>query len=96
MATTNRDTQCRNPDYQCCHILGLVRRIIMGSGVGDWIYWRFFAVTVDYNSSHTELLLNDVCLPDLNESLELISTAPLICILRNRVLLLPALARNYA
>jgi hypothetical protein len=32
----------------------------MCSGLDDWIDWHFFTITVDYNSSHTELLLNDV------------------------------------
>jgi phage terminase large subunit len=34
----------------------------MCSGFDDWIYWHFFKIAVDYKSSHTELLLNDVCL----------------------------------
>jgi hypothetical protein len=33
----------------------------MGSGLDDWVYWHFFTITVDYNSSHIELLLNDAC-----------------------------------
>jgi hypothetical protein len=33
----------------------------MGSGSDDWVYWHFFTITADYNSSHIELL-NDVCL----------------------------------
>jgi hypothetical protein len=37
-----------------------------GSGFDYWIYWRFFTVTVNYNSSHIELL-NDVCLTNLYE-----------------------------
>jgi hypothetical protein len=39
----------------------------VGSGFGEWVYWHFFTITVDYNRSHTELLLNDVCLTDLSE-----------------------------
>jgi hypothetical protein len=39
----------------------------MGSGFDDWVYWHFFTITVDYNSSHIELLLNDVCLTNLFE-----------------------------
>jgi hypothetical protein len=39
----------------------------MGSGFDDWIYWLFFTVTVNSNSSHTERLLNDVCLTNLSE-----------------------------
>jgi hypothetical protein len=38
----------------------------MGSGPDDWIYWHFFTITVEYNSSHIELLLNDVCLTNLS------------------------------
>jgi hypothetical protein len=34
----------------------------MGSGFSDWIYWHFLTITVTYNSSHIELLLNDSCL----------------------------------
>jgi hypothetical protein len=38
----------------------------MGSGFGDWVYWHFFTITVDYSSSHIELLLHDVCLINLS------------------------------
>jgi hypothetical protein len=52
----------------------------MGSGFDDWVYWHFFTITVDYNSSHIELLLNDVCPRNLSEAsftnLRLISTTP--------------------
>jgi hypothetical protein len=41
---------------------GLAWRIIMGSIFVDRVYWRFFTITVDYNRSHIELLLNDVYL----------------------------------
>jgi hypothetical protein len=34
----------------------------MGSGFKGWVYWHFFTVTVNYNSSHIDLLLSDVCL----------------------------------
>jgi hypothetical protein len=37
----------------------------MGSRFDDWIYWHFFTITVDYNSSHIELLLN-VCVTNLS------------------------------
>jgi hypothetical protein len=30
----------------------------MGSGFDDWVYWHFLTITVDYNSSHIELVLN--------------------------------------
>jgi hypothetical protein len=39
----------------------------MGSGYDDWVYWHFFTITFDYNSSHIELLLNDVSLANLYE-----------------------------
>jgi hypothetical protein len=39
----------------------------MGSGYDDWVYFHFFTIAVDYNSSHIELLLNDVCLTNLSE-----------------------------
>jgi hypothetical protein len=41
--------------------------MIMGSGLDDWIYWHFFTITINYNRSHIELLLNDVCLANLYE-----------------------------
>jgi hypothetical protein len=34
--------------------------IIKGSGFDNWIYLHFFTITVNYNSSHIELLLNEV------------------------------------
>jgi hypothetical protein len=39
----------------------------MGSGFNDWIYWHFFTITINYNISHIELLLNDICLTNLYE-----------------------------
>jgi hypothetical protein len=42
--------------------MGLWWLIITGSEFDDWIYWHYFTITVTYNSSHIELLLNDVCL----------------------------------
>jgi hypothetical protein len=39
----------------------------MGSGFDDWVYLPFFTITVDYNSSHIELHLNDVCLTNPTE-----------------------------
>jgi hypothetical protein len=48
----------------------------MGSGFDDWIYCHFFTITVNYNSSHIELL--NICLKNLYEesltNLGLIST----------------------
>jgi hypothetical protein len=41
----------------------------MGSGFDDWVYWHFFTITVNDNSSHIELLLNDVCPTNLSEAL---------------------------
>jgi hypothetical protein len=41
--------------------------IIMGSRFDDWVCWHFFTITVNYNISHTELLLNDVCFTNLCE-----------------------------
>jgi hypothetical protein len=41
---------------------GLAWLIIMGSGFDGWVHWYFFTITVNYNSSHIELLLNNVCL----------------------------------
>jgi hypothetical protein len=40
---------------------------IMDFGSDDWIYWHFFTITTNYNSSHTELLLHDVCLTNLRQ-----------------------------
>jgi hypothetical protein len=56
----------------------------MGSGFEVWVYWYFFTITVNYNSSHIELLLNNVCFDESlwrisHESLTafwLISTTP--------------------
>jgi hypothetical protein len=42
----------------------------MGSVFDNWVYWNFFTITVNYNSSHIELLLNDVCLTNLYEESE--------------------------
>jgi hypothetical protein len=33
----------------------------------DWVYWHVSIITVDYNSSHIELLLNYVCLTNLSQ-----------------------------
>jgi hypothetical protein len=40
---------------------------MLGSGSVDWVCLYFFAIIVDGNSSHIELLLNDVCLTNLCE-----------------------------
>jgi hypothetical protein len=39
----------------------------VGSRFDDWVYWHFLKITVDCNSSHIELLLNDVRLMNLYE-----------------------------
>jgi hypothetical protein len=38
----------------------------MGSGFDYWVCWHFFIITLNYNSSHVELL-NCVSLRNLNE-----------------------------
>jgi hypothetical protein len=39
----------------------------MDSGFDDWVYWHLFTITIYYNSSHIELILNDVCLTNFYE-----------------------------
>jgi hypothetical protein len=39
----------------------------MGSGFDDCVYLHFFTITINYNSSHIELLLDNVCLKNLFE-----------------------------
>jgi hypothetical protein len=39
----------------------------MGSGFEDCVYYHFFTIIVNYNSSHIELHLNDVCLTNTTE-----------------------------
>jgi hypothetical protein len=41
-----------------CHVWGFAWRIKIGSVFDDWIYWHFFTITTNYESSHIELLLN--------------------------------------
>jgi hypothetical protein len=41
--------------------------IIVGSGYDDWVYWHFITITINCNSSHIDLLLNDICLLNLYE-----------------------------
>jgi hypothetical protein len=36
-----------------CHVWGVPWRIIMGSGLDDWICWHFFTITTNYNSSQS-------------------------------------------
>jgi hypothetical protein len=51
----------------------------MGSGLDDCVYWHFFTVTDNCNSSHIELLPNDVCLTNVSEeSLEFANELPFI------------------
>jgi hypothetical protein len=47
----------------------ILSRIIMDSGFDDWVYCNFFTITVDYNSSHIELLLTNLSEGSLNLSL---------------------------
>jgi hypothetical protein len=49
----------------------------MCSRFDDWIYRHFFTITVDYNSSRIELLLNDASDESLT-NLGLISHSPFI------------------
>jgi hypothetical protein len=50
----------------------------MGSGFDDWVYCHFFTITISYNSSLIELLLNDVWLTNLcEESLTNLGLIPL-------------------
>jgi hypothetical protein len=58
-------TQGYNLNIVACK--GLAWLIIMGSGLDVWVYWHFLATTVIYNSSHIEILLNNVCLTNLSE-----------------------------
>jgi hypothetical protein len=53
--------------YIYSHVSGFTWLIIVGFVFDDWIYWHFFTITVDYNSSHIELILNDVCLTNLSD-----------------------------
>jgi hypothetical protein len=57
----------------------------MGSAFDDWVFWHFFTVTVDYNSSHIELLLDDVCLTNLfEESLTSLTNLGQFCTTRTQ------------
>jgi hypothetical protein len=46
------------------HVLGFGVTINDGSRFDDWVYWYFFTIAVNYNSSHIELLQNNICLCD--------------------------------
>jgi hypothetical protein len=46
----------------------------MGSRSDDWIYWHFFTITLDYNSSDIELLLHNESLTAFLLVLWLVST----------------------
>jgi hypothetical protein len=37
---------------------GLAWLITMGSGLGDWIYWHFFTITIIYDSSQSMTVYN--------------------------------------
>jgi hypothetical protein len=47
------------PDQYIATYKGLAWLIIVGSEFGDWVYWHF-TITVNHNTLHIELLLNDV------------------------------------
>jgi hypothetical protein len=47
---------------------GFAWLIITGSGFDDWIYWHFFTITVNYNSSQIELFLSDESLWRISDS----------------------------
>jgi hypothetical protein len=54
--------------WKYCHVWGVAWRIIMGSGLDDWIYWHVFAITINYKSSQSltlwlHSLLDYECLP---------------------------------
>jgi hypothetical protein len=53
------------PDMYIVTCAGLAWLIIMGSGFDDRVHWHVFTITLNYNSSHIELLLNNVCLTNL-------------------------------
>jgi hypothetical protein len=36
-----------------CHVSGAPWLIIRGSGLDDWIYWHFFTITINCNSSQS-------------------------------------------
>jgi hypothetical protein len=44
------------------HYPRLAWLIITGSRFDDWLYWHFFTITANYNSSDIKILLNDVWL----------------------------------
>jgi hypothetical protein len=49
------------------HLMGLAWLVIMCSRSDVWVYWHFFTITVTCNSSHIEILLDDVCLANLSQ-----------------------------
>jgi hypothetical protein len=53
--------------YNSVTCKGFAWLIIMGSGFRVWVYWHFFTVTFEYNNSHIELLLSNVCLMNFYE-----------------------------
>jgi hypothetical protein len=64
--------------YIYSHVSGVAWLIIVGSRFGDWIYWHFFTITLDYNSSHIELLLDNESLSVFLPFLGLISSLLLL------------------
>jgi hypothetical protein len=60
------NTLCgQNAEFNIVTYSWLAWLIIMGSGFYDWVYWHFCTITVNCNSSHIELLLNNVSLTNL-------------------------------
>jgi hypothetical protein len=39
--------------HEYCHVWGIAWRIIMGSGLDVRIYWHFFTITINYDSSQS-------------------------------------------
>jgi hypothetical protein len=36
-----------------CHVFGVLWLTITGSGYDDWVYWHFFTITINHNSSQS-------------------------------------------
>jgi hypothetical protein len=39
--------------YKYCYVSGVPWRVITGFELDDWIYWHFFTITTNYNSSQS-------------------------------------------
>jgi hypothetical protein len=44
--------------YSIATYSGLVWLIIMGLGFDDWVYWHFFTITINYDSSQSVTVYN--------------------------------------